>query len=222
MNKASQLPRIDSVKPFAEASSILRTLEDGQRNIERSIDSLKIEGYLERRPKDSRAPLLRERLAENRKTSSNAIGSKKSDLAPAVTAALELIRNGSRSNTRASRESQIQQLEADRKLVHDAVIEQSTIVESLKSELSEQVARRMRDEHRALVLQQFRALQQVAAATDAERQFRSAVLEAGYAWRADLLPAPLLRSALALGLETEGNSEITRTRLLLESWGLLK
>jgi hypothetical protein len=216
MKKQPQLTPIADDQRYAAASTILRTLQDDERAIEHELDSLRIEGYLASRPNDSRAPMLRERLKKNRAASPpKKVEPPKSDLPAAVVVALELLQEGRRP-THASRAAQIDQLEADRVIVHQAVIEQSAVVEALRDELSHQLAKRLQADHRALVLAQYRALQALAVATDAERLFRAAVTNAGYQWREDLLPAPTLRTALIVGSESEHDSEVSRTRRLLE------
>jgi hypothetical protein len=208
---------------FAEATTILRTLESGYAAIEGEVDALRIEGYLARQPKGQRAEVLRNRLKGHRAVNpdKHAPAPIPKDLAPTVAAAMELLNAGVRP-VRRDRKALIAQLEEDRDLLARAVREQQGVVDGLRDELSAQAAERLKAQHRELVLAQFRAAQQFAAATDALKELqRFVVVEGGYLWRADLLPAPSSRGALVLGSEIDFDSDVSRMRRLLEELTIL-
>lgn len=216
---------------YAEAATIMRTLENGLDAIEREADALRIERHLnieERRgggrakQRNSRNTDLQARLDKHR----TKVPAEKADepahgkLRPTVAEALEIIR-GSRPATRVDPNALIAQLDADGAVVRKAIMMQQAAVDELRNELSGEMARRLVPDHRKRVLAQFRAAQDFAAATDAEAEFRKSVIDAGYTWRADLLEGPQLRAALVLGSESTFDSDISRARRMLEELKIL-
>jgi hypothetical protein len=212
--------RIDANQRFAAASSILRVLEEGLWQNERERDALAIEDHLSRRPNDPRAEVMRERLRKHRGAQKPEAPAAEPDMPRPVVAALELLRAGARP-TRVDRKALIAQLEDDADVLREAIIAQTAVVDAIRSELSGELAVRLKSEYKALVVAQYRAAQALAAATDAEREFRRAVIEAGFIWRTDLLSAPLLRSALILGSERDFDSDVSRMRRALEQQKVL-
>jgi hypothetical protein len=217
-NTPPPLERIDSNPLFAAAAGILRTLEDGLQQIEREADALRIEEHLAHKPSDPRAGVLQERLKKHRGAAPQKVAepTAEADLPPTVAAALEVICGGSRPARRLGRKALIEQAEDDAARVREAILAQQTVVDGIRNELSGELASRGTPQHRELVLAIYRAAQALAAATDAEREFRRTVVDAGYVWRTDLLPALTMRSALILGSEADWDSEISRARRLLE------
>ena len=118
-------------------------------------------------------------------------------------------------------DAQIAKLEKDIGIITAAIVVQRAKVDLLRHELSGELARRLQPDHRALVLAMFRAAQSYAAAVEAENNFRSSVLGSGHNWRPDLLPCPSIHSATVLGFESRHDSELSRTRRILEQWGYL-
>jgi hypothetical protein len=216
--KQTPLEPIHADPRFAPAQAILRTLEDGAAAIEREIDALRIEEQLTRRPNDPRASSLEARLKGHRAAAPKPPPAPASDLPAEVTAALDLLRAGERPQRphHLDRKAAIAQLEADRELVHAAILGQRPILDAIRDELSADLAKRLVPAHRELILAQFRAAQALAAATDSEREFRRAVTAAGYTWRPDWMPSPAWRSALILGSEADFDSEVSRMRRMLE------
>jgi hypothetical protein len=218
------LEHIESNERFATAAAILRALQAGLAGIERERDALRIEDYLgqSRLREDPRADVLRARLKQLRGPAPSAPQSSPAaaNVPPAVHAALELLRAGTRPPRRDLQRA-LEQLVEDADIVHAAILAQQAIVDSLKDELSADVSRQCKSAHRELLLAQYRAAQLLAVATDAERELRRSVTGAGYTFRDDLLPAPMLRSALILGSENEFDSEIARVRRQLEEWKVL-
>jgi hypothetical protein len=209
---------------FTEATGKLRYLETGLAQIQNQIDELQIERYLAFKPNDRKARELGQQLSKRKLSMpQNAVAaSAKSNEPAAVTAALELLRRPE-SPVRLDRDATIRRLEDDANLVSAAIGAQTQIVDEIRDALSVETVRRLSDTHRKLVLQQFRCAQQLAAATDALLSLRSDVASAGYTWRPDLLPEPPMRSALILGSESglAQDTEICRTRRLLEEWKIL-
>ncbi|MFZ1905221.1 MAG: hypothetical protein WAU56_07500 [Steroidobacteraceae bacterium] len=222
-NQGAPVERIDSSPRFATAAAILHTLEEGLRAIERESDALRLEDYLgrSRLKADPRSGELRQRLKTLRESARTTQAPPvDTELPPPVKAALELLRAGVRP-ARRDLAALLEQLEDDKAVVREAICAQHAIVEAIRGDLSADVARDVRTAHRELVLTQYRAAQQFAAAIDAERELRRSITGAGYTWRDDLLPAPTMRAALILGSEAEFDSEISRVRRMLEEWKVL-
>jgi len=220
--KAQSVERIDDDHRFSAATAILRTLEDGVAQIERDADSLRIEDYLGQAPHDHRKPrtgrsaMLQERLKKNRATQKTAEpGPTTSDLPSIVAAALEVLR-GARPPARLNRKAIITQLEGDRDLIYQAIREQTAIVNGIRDELVTAQNMRDREAWLAIQLRKFRALQTVVAIKEEEDDFRKSRAEAGYTWRADILPTTAARPMLILGSERDWDSEISRARRFLE------
>jgi hypothetical protein len=218
--KKQTIAPIEQNDVVAPQMAVLRTLTEAEQSAEHEIDSVRVEDFLLKRPKDPRAPELRARVKRNRaRATTNVDPPSASDAPAAVIAALQLLR-GTRP-ARLSAQARIEQIDNDLAVLREGRMAQQAVVDAIKAELSHQLAKRLQADHRALVLAQFRALQALAATTDAERLFRATVTNAGYLWREDLLPAPVLRSALIAGSEAEHDSEVSRTRRLLEEWKIV-
>jgi hypothetical protein len=226
--KTTPLEPIETDQRFAAAAAILHTLEEGLRQIDREADALRVEDYLEnisnKGIRDPRAPILQKRVKEHRAASGR---EKAAEAAPsanpvsAVDVALDLVRAGRRT-TRRDRTGAVAQLENDRVVVREGIFAQQAVVDDLRGKISFEVAQRLKESHRELILAQYRAAQALAAATDAEREFRRQVSSAGYSWRADITPALTLRAALILGSEAAWDSEISRARRVLEELKVLQ
>jgi hypothetical protein len=236
-------PRKPTIEPLesderaARAFCILHTLQHGLDAIDAEIDALRIEEHLglqktieDQRGRvrgnklrlNSRNAALRARLAKHRATvpAPNAEEPPAGELPASVAAALEIIR-GSRPPSRVSRQKLIEQLENDKDVIRAAIIAQTTVVDALRDELSSALAARLVSKHRELTLAIFRSAQAFAAASDAEAEFRRAVVDAGFTWREDLLRGPQLRAALVLGSESTFDSDISRARRALEELKIL-
>jgi hypothetical protein len=205
---------------FSDAASVLRALQEGLQRLESEKAWLEAEQYLSRLPGDKRAKSARDRLAKLRPVGANTPDPTPVELPLAVATALELVRHGTRP-PRRDPQAAIQQCETDATLVRDAICAWQPVVDGIRDELSSEVAQRLKASHRELVLRQYRSLQVLAAATDAERAFHRSITDAGYIFRHDVLVAPTLRSALLVGSESDFDSEVSRTRRLLEELKLL-
>ncbi|MGA8094769.1 MAG: hypothetical protein WB823_10955 [Steroidobacteraceae bacterium] len=221
--QTQSLERIDANSRFADASAVLRTLGDGLAQIEAAADVVRIEGYLADKPSDARAQILRDRLARHRGTAKpqehpSAVSA---DVPATVREALELLRGGARHARRIDRKARLLQLADDREVIREAIIVQQGIVDGIRSELSERVARSVAAEDRALALEEYRCAQKLAAAAAARLKLRSSIVAGGYIWRTDLMVPGPLRASLILGSESDFDSNISLTRLLLEQWKIL-
>jgi hypothetical protein len=94
--------------------------------------------------------------------------------------------------------------------------------ETLRSEISRDVAKRLEAQHCALLVELYRAARVLSAAGERERAFRSRLSELGYTVPSDLLPMPAtLGAVLALGNEREYSSQLAAFRRFLEARGIL-
>jgi hypothetical protein len=218
--KSTPIEPIDTNPRFAAASAILRALLEGERQVERERDALIIEGHLASRPQDPRRADMTARLKKLRAAAPRDIPANDPALAPPVAAALELVR-GAKAPRRVDRGTLIAQIEDDRYVIRLGIITQHAVVDAIHAELSGEVNMRLRETQRALVLQRFRAEQALAAAWGEELALKRNVVQAGYAWRPDLLPSPSARAGLILGSESDFDSEISRTRRMLEELNVL-
>ena len=223
----ADVPPIGDDAGLARAASILRALQDGAERVRRESDALAIEWELasfspasdgpRRSMMRERAKMLRRRLAEG---DAGAPAEDASDMPPAVKRALRLLDDG--------RVDKIQDIPARQKElsghaeVFDAALRaQGGLVEGIRRDLSEALARRLRDQHWLLLREEFHAAEALSAATDRERAFRAKIMAAGYQWRPDLTPRPAVRSTLTLGTTASYDSEITTWRRILEQQGIL-
>jgi hypothetical protein len=96
------------------------------------------------------------------------------------------------------------------------------LIEDLRNTLADEQQRRLQPQHGALLVEIFRAAQRLSETAARERQFRSALVSAGFTARSDLLPAPgVLSAILMLGAESDWGSQISEFRRFLESRKLL-
>jgi hypothetical protein len=223
MPKKLTVDRLDTDPLYATEAATLRVLTDGLTRIERESDVLRLEEHLQRSPDGPRSGILRDRLKKQRGAPKKpAEAATLTAGSPAeVTAALALVHTGAQVERRVDRPKQIQRLEDDAAVVRAGIMQQQQIVDEIRGTASAALAGKLREEHRGVVLQQFRTLQAAAAAHDELRQFRSSFLSAGFEFRSDLLPEPMVRAAMILGSEADHDSEISRTRRLLEGLKIL-
>jgi hypothetical protein len=138
------------------------------------------------------------------------------DLPPAVALALEIVQSARSAPVLLDRRALLEQLKRDEAAVERGIATQQLAIDTLRGE--KKFAQASKDEGAwfALQVHRFRALQAVAALDDEMRDFMSARFNAGFSWRADLLPELALRVALTLGSERDHTSEISKMRQRLE------
>jgi hypothetical protein len=113
----------------------------------------------------------------------------------------------------------IARLQERSRRLHAGEIAQRQVVDAIVAELSAEIAGAIKGKHRELLARQYRAAALLAAETENERTLRRSVVELGYTWLPDALPAPLYQSVAVLGAETYG--ELCRVRGQLEAMGIL-
>ena len=210
---------------LGQEEALLKVIRDGMAELDRQIDLLRSEDYLDKSHLTAaREKALRERLEELRARLRETPAVAQTPTPPegvprTVALALEVLAGG-REPQRDLR-AEIKQLEAGRARVQAGYSLQQTIVNDLKGEIGATTILLKRPEWDALNLAEFRAAQVLAAAAQAKREFRQAITSAGHVWRADLLPEPTMRSSLILGSEADKNSEISWARRTLEELKIL-
>jgi hypothetical protein len=236
-SKNLQIERIEADPRFKKAD-VMQTLERELGSREAEIGALTAEEYLGRPSTSlgdpdgrtrgnklrlhSRNAAIAARVVRHRASAPAQKGEEPETggLPSEVAEALALIAD-SRPPSRLSRAKVIEQLRSDADVIRGAIFALRPIIDALRDELSSALAQRLGSAHRQLVLSQFRAAQQLAAATDAEAELRKTVIDAGFVWRPDLLRGPQLRGALVLGSESTFDSDISRARRMLEELGIL-
>jgi hypothetical protein len=120
------------------------------------------------------------------------------------------------------REGRVATLRWHDRLLATAISAQAEIVERIRGDLSTDHAERVRADHDRLLIDIYRAAQQLSRAMDAERQFRAdTIIARGYTWKPSLTPEPALGGALLLGSETDFGSELATWRRFLEARGTI-
>lgn len=212
---------------YKAAAAVLETLRVGLSALEQEAAALRIEMTMPTAPpKAQRTKDLKSRLAAHRAKAPCKVESTPPNVPRAVHLALEIIEGSALEVEHARRTREdvtalLAQLEADKRTVHSGIVVQGEVVDEIRSRLSFETATRLKAEHRSLVLAQYRAAQALSAATTAEQTFHRTVTDAGFTWRADVLVAPSMRSALMVGDEGVYDSEISRVRRMLEELKLL-
>ena len=208
---------------YKAAATVQQTLQAGLTALEQEKLALEIEYALPKAaPKAERTKLMTERLTAHRAKIPRSIEPVPPDVPRPVYLALEVIEGGTKLEVvRARRDREdlvamIARVAADCRTVQTGIIAQTTVLDEIRDRLSFETATRLKAEHRSLIVQQYRAAQALSATTSAEQAFHRAVTDAGYGWRPDVLPAPAMRAALMIGDESIWDSEISRTRRILE------
>ncbi|MDE2582754.1 MAG: hypothetical protein KGL52_14060 [Rhodospirillales bacterium] len=226
---APEIPALADDPRFAAASRVLRVLRDASERIASEIDLLELEEHFAALPRQQAATprngILRDRLEVRRREAAAAPRADQEappDLGTpeTVARALQLIREGSASKP-PGRAKRLAVLRESREIVGEALLEQGSVVEAIRQEISVDLCRRLQAHHGALILEAFNYAVALAAAVDRERSFRASILTAGYTIDPQIISPPPLRSLLMLGSEGNVQSEISVWRRLLEQNGVL-
>lgn len=222
-------PKTKSIVPladdpeYAREARVLRLLEDGLAGVEHAVDRFELELHFARAGLSSggREKQGLARLKELRKTTKPApVPAGVSSATAAVERGLARLR-GERSGLPDDWRARLAEAREDREILGAAVGAQQEICDRIKALKSAELAERLRDRHREIVLRLFRGLQEVAAAADVERAFFGELLVAGYDYRFDVLPRPTVPAVSMLGSETAHESQISSFRRLLEELQIL-
>lgn len=207
---------------IADARAVMNVLQEGLREIDKELDAIRLERYLSTSGLQKNQRALRDQLKELRESmraGNAAPPAGGGDLPTAVAKALALLREGTQPPLKDART--VEQLEGNRKIIREAICEQTPIIEELVSGRGAAIQRTMRPEWDKEQLELFRALQVAAAKADVVRKRRQSVIADCGVWRPDILAEPIWRSVLVLGSESEWDSEISRARRTLEELKIL-
>jgi hypothetical protein len=116
---------------------------------------------------------------------------------------------------------QVAQFERHVHVIRDAIQEQAAVVAAIAAERSGETARREQAAHDECLIRVYRAAQELARALDAERLFRLDLVQRGFGWIPEVMPAPNLPGASRLGAESDPHGELAAWRRFLESRGLV-
>ncbi len=221
------LPRLGDDAEVDAAAGRLRALADRVRLLDLQLEAILHHQHLDQHLATNDGPRLamqRARLAVvEAEIAAAAPPLPKADdatLDPAIARGLELLKGAplpadDDPNARAKR------LRREKEIVDAAWRAASNAYDALVAEKSAEVVRAVQPAHEALILAQFRAAQALAAATDAEADFRREVQAAGYQAPEHLLRRPVFAAATMLGSETHWDSAISTLRRTLEAWKIL-
>lgn len=222
-----QIPALGEDPEYRPAAALLATLEAKHRALTDLIEMLELERHLRTRPLDSKSTTSLEQHARLRRLKA-AVAATREPKAPAsanelpeIAEALALIA-GKPVRPPPDMAAQLAKLREDRDVIERAIRVQSEVVEDIRATKAYALAQRLADRNNALLIEHFRAAQELVRATAAVRALHADVTRAGYGLpRTDIMLSPLLRGALLLGNEVDWNSEIATLRRFLESKGLL-
>jgi hypothetical protein len=195
----------------------------------KALERLALEGHFANRPPSGasdgeRDAVLRARLVKLQALpayrSTDSTEPAPADVPPALAAALGLLK-GEDVPPEVSPAERRARLERERQTLKEAMQLQAGIVEQLRAELSYEVCKELKAHHDAVLVAFLRALQTSAALADKERDFRSALLIAGYEIQPDLLPAPFIAAPVLLGSERRYDSQISNYRRFLQQRGIV-
>lgn len=139
---------------------------------------------------------------------------------PALARGLEMLRGGE-AKPEMTRAEKLERLHRDGLVLEEAIRFQAEVVNELRATKSYEVCVALKEHHDAVLLAFFRAAQAFAAVTDRERQFRAAVIEAGYEARHDLIGPPFITASLMLGSEQQHDSQVSTYRRHLQEKGII-
>jgi hypothetical protein len=215
--KTLRITPIVEVAEYRDAAAVLAVLNRGIAEIDARIEALQVAAYFAANPEEAKraAP----RLLANRGEPPDASTQTAAAGSGVVGRALALLSGAASVPLNPQRE--IEELRRRRDVVHQAIFAQREIVEAVRSRLSFEAAQAAKEQHTAALLGVLRAARQLAAAAQAERDVRAALMAAGFDSREDLLPPPALGPALLLGSETAIDSPLWSFRRRLEEAGIL-
>ena len=214
---------------YAAAVALLAALRARDERRQQELDRLALERHFENKPSamsdGARDAMLRQRLVKLLELPSywHQEGTDPAPTtipAPALARGLELLRGGDVS-PELSRAERLGRLHREGMILDEAIRFQTGVVDELRNEISYRVCSELRGHHDAVLLTFYRAAQALAAITDRERDFRSAVITAGYEVRPDLISPPFITAPLMLGSEKQYDSQISAYRRHLQDKGIV-
>jgi hypothetical protein len=214
---------------YAAAVALLAALRARDERRQQELDRLALEGAFESKPNGAadgpRDKTLRERLSklqalEDYWHQESTDPAPLNIPAPALARGLELLRGGD-ALPEMSRQERLDRLHREGLVLDDAIRFQAGVVDEVRDAKSYRMCLSLKAHHDAVLLTFYRAAQALAAITDREREFRSAVIMAGYEVRPDLIGPPFISAPLMLGSERQYDSQISTYRRHLQDQGVI-
>jgi hypothetical protein len=213
---------MDEIPPFAETAPVAEVreaLDLGLRRIRAEIEITKIKHGLKyfHHSASRRADVTG--LLARQEAASAALGGAV-DIQDLLAQALSVLKDDDRhfQLTPNDRGADLERLAL---VVRDALGDVQQQVRILRSERSREIAEPLKEQHDELLIAIYRAAQALSVAGEREREFRTKLLELGYAPPSDLLPSPPLGALLALDVEQNFSSQLATYRRWLQARGLI-
>jgi hypothetical protein len=219
----SSIPHITDDPTYAEAAALANSFAAAEKRVDDEILKLELELWLRSKSREfpSKAAQMRislQRVADRLGAPPPAPPTAGESRSAEVSAGLAVLRgelpDTSAPDPRAA-------LQARRLVLHNAWRAQTEILEEIAADLSSQVAIRFQAKHWELHLALYRAAQEMARAACQEREFRALIVQQGYTWHPNIMPAPALPETLTIGDERYSGSRISEWRGFLERMGML-
>jgi hypothetical protein len=221
------IPALADDPKYDQASRVDRVLRTALQRVKDELDLLALEAEHQRLgfrdPKSERVQLelrraqtLRARLAETAPAEAPQVPG---DVPAEVQVALDMLA-GSKL-VKKDRAKRIAELKEQAEVLEAGCRAQGSVLEEIRQGLSYQVCGSLREAHNDLLRQQLHAAQSLAAATDAERAMRAAILAAGYDVLAHVIVVPAVKTPLILGSEQDLGSEVSTWAQILKNNGVV-
>lgn len=226
--KEPLVPDLHADPEFRQAEQLLSAFKAKLATLNDTILMLTLERDLVGRPSDDKSMLgaeIRARHAWLRASlATEAVGQAGAHASadkPEIVAGLMLLR-GERQDPTPDIPARIAKIREDVEVILAAIRAQSDVVETIRDRKSFELAERLRKHHDGMLLQAYRAAQELAVATTAIQSLHAEFHRRGYgAPRSDILPPVLTRGGQLLGRESDWSSDIAMTRRTLEARGIM-
>jgi hypothetical protein len=214
------LDRLADDEGYAAASAVLGQLTAALAHSEAQLQRIEIRravaqgmrlGQQGERHRD-----LKRRLAEL----DNQLAIEAADLPSAIALGLKIVDNEPIPEPQTEAE-QVDQFERHIRIIRQAIDEQAAVVAAIAADLSAAYARREQPRHTECLVRVYRAAQDLSRALDSERLFRLDLVQAGFSWIPETMPAPNLPGASRLGAESDAHGELSAWRRFLEGRGII-
>jgi hypothetical protein len=226
-----QIPNLSDDVEFAEANELLTRFNTKFTWLNDRLALLDIETYFATTPRGGEADterdaLLRARMAALRAGTATATDRSSTAAeqdqakAPEIAAGIAVLA-GKDVATSVPAE-QLAKLRQDRETIRSAIFVQHAVVDDIRNRKSYDLAVWLKETNDRLIVEHYRCAQSVVRSTAAIEDLHQEIMRAGFGLpRSDLLPAPLLGGARALGKETDWGSQISMLRRRLEARGVI-
>jgi len=213
---------------YAAAVKLLTALKARETRRQEELERLALESHFENRPNGTsdgpRDARLRERLTKLQALPAYWRGNDDPaplDIPPVALARGVALLRGEDVSPEMSRAERLARLHREGQTLDEAIRHQDGVVERRRGDLSHEVCQGLKAHHDTVLLEFYRAAQALSAITDKEREFRAAVLMAGYEISPHVISPPFISAPLLLGSERQWDSQISAYRRFLEKMGVV-